>query len=156
MRTPFDDDSLRAAWTTILPLYFQREEPEIRAALLRDTAFSGDAFNHVASNFMPTFNLEARLPEIQVPVLILVGRHDWIMPPDLASQKLHDGLPRAEVVVFEESGHWPFVEEAETFIDVVRSWTRSLGWTPPSDNSRAPVAHALGGRPGHGPTRRAY
>ncbi len=127
MLTLLDDDSLRAAWTTILPLYFRREEPEIGAALLKDTTFSAAAFNHVASNFMPTFNLEARLPEIQVPVLILVGRHDWVMPPDLAAQKLCDGLPDAEMVVFEESGHLPFIEEAEAFIDVVRRWMSSYG-----------------------------
>ena len=68
MLTPFeDDDSLRAAWTTILPLYLRREAPEIGAALLQNTTFSAAAFNHVASNFMPTFNVQTRLSEIQVP-----------------------------------------------------------------------------------------
>jgi pimeloyl-ACP methyl ester carboxylesterase len=35
---------------------------------------------------------------------------------------MHRGIPGSETVVFERSGHYPFVEEAEEFRDTVRRW----------------------------------
>lgn len=122
MLTPFDDASLREAWMTILPLYFHRYDPSVGAALMRNMTIRAAAFNHVAAGPMLSFDVQARLTEIGVPTLILVGRHDWIMPPDLTAQKLCEGIAGSEMVIFEQSGHWPFIEEQRAFIDVVRAW----------------------------------
>ncbi len=63
-----------------------------------------------SSRNQPGYDLVDRLPEIQVPVLITVGRHDWITPLE-ASQELAAGLPNSELVIFEHSGHSPQLEE---------------------------------------------
>jgi pimeloyl-ACP methyl ester carboxylesterase len=44
----------------------------------------------------------------------MYGRHDWICPVALA-ERLHAGIPKSRLVVFEESGHMPWLEEPETF-----------------------------------------
>ncbi len=55
-----------------------------------------------------------RLGEIAVPALILCGRHDPQYPFG-CSQELAAGINSAQLVAFEYSGHFPFIEEAEAF-----------------------------------------
>jgi pimeloyl-ACP methyl ester carboxylesterase len=51
-----------------------------------------------------------RLFEVRAPTLVLVGRHDPQMPVACA-QELAVGIPNARLVLFERSGHYPFLEE---------------------------------------------
>jgi pimeloyl-ACP methyl ester carboxylesterase len=51
---------------------------------------------------------------IDVPTLICWGRHDAITPVTGASD-LKERIPHAEVVLFRDSGHCPFLEESEKF-----------------------------------------
>jgi proline iminopeptidase len=55
-----------------------------------------------------------RLGEIRVPTLVLVGKHDPQMPLACAEELAH-GIPNARLVVFGRSGHYPFVEEGDSF-----------------------------------------
>jgi pimeloyl-ACP methyl ester carboxylesterase len=59
-----------------------------------------------------------RLAEVAVPTLLLVGRHDPQTPLP-CSTVLAAGIGGAELVVFEHSGHAPFIEERERFSAVV-------------------------------------
>lgn len=60
----------------------------------------------------------ARLSEVAVPALVLVGRHDPQTPLP-CSAELVAGIPNSRLVVFERSGHAPFLEEPERFAEVV-------------------------------------
>src|SRR5262249_8749610 len=53
---------------------------------------------------MPDCNVVSRLGEIDVPTLILAGRDDAFCPPAQA-ERLHRGIRRSDLVVFERSGH---------------------------------------------------
>ncbi len=66
-----------------------------------------------------------RLREVCAPTLVLVGRHDPQMPPS-CSEELTKGIPDARLVIFERSGHYPFVEEPEAF------WAAIGRFLPPS------------------------
>ena len=55
-----------------------------------------------------------RLGEIAVPTLLLCGRHDPQYPP-VCTEELADGIPDTQLVWFEHSGHYPFIEEAGAF-----------------------------------------
>ena len=57
------------------------------------------------------FDLLQRVEQVEIPVLILHGRHDPI--PLEASEALAGALPDARLVVLEHSGHVPYVEEPE-------------------------------------------
>jgi proline iminopeptidase len=59
-----------------------------------------------------------RLGEVQVPSLIMAGRHDPEAPLP-CSQELLEGIPDARLVVFEHSGHAPFIEEPAFFAEVL-------------------------------------
>ena len=58
-----------------------------------------------------------RLGAIDVPTLLLSGRHDEATPA--LQETLRDGIRGAEWVVFEESSHMPHVEERERYMQVV-------------------------------------
>jgi len=57
------------------------------------------------------FDLLQRVEQVEIPVLILHGRHDPI--PLEASEALAAALPDARLVVLERSGHVPYVEDPE-------------------------------------------
>ena len=63
------------------------------------------------------------LPQIEVPVLALYGAHDPYYPIALA-EWIAAQCPNGEYVVFDESAHFPFIEEKDRFADVIREFGR--------------------------------
>jgi pimeloyl-ACP methyl ester carboxylesterase len=86
----------------------------VSAADARQPAPVRDAWPRYAARL----DFSARLGEVQAPTLVLVGRLDRQTPP-ACSQQLAAGIPHGRLVVFERSGHYPFVEEPEAFGQVV-------------------------------------
>ena len=58
-----------------------------------------------------------RLGEIQVPTLIIQGRHDKARSPEQGAV-MRDRIPGARLEVLENSGHTPQLEEPEEFHDI--------------------------------------
>ncbi len=69
----------------------------------------------------PTFDLRPRLNNINVPTLVIVGRQDFITNVDMAKE-MAERIPNAQLEIFEESGHYGFVEEPEKFYRVVKEF----------------------------------
>lgn len=64
------------------------------------------------------FDVTARLGEIRVPTLILVGQDDKITP--LAqSEQLRAGIPSAALTVVPEAGHWLPLEKPQEACDAI-------------------------------------
>jgi proline iminopeptidase len=70
---------------------------------------------------LASFDAEPRLDEIQAPTLVVAGRQDFLYPPE-DHEKLRAGIPDAELVLIERSGHLPFVEAQEPFLDALRAF----------------------------------
>lgn len=64
-----------------------------------------------------------RLSEVLVPTLLCVGRYDPQTPLP-CSQELAAGIPKARMVVFEQSGHSPFIEDTENFCQEIGLFLR--------------------------------
>src|SRR6059058_596347 len=64
-----------------------------------------------------------RLDEIDVPTLLVSGRHDEATPA--LQETLQSGIPDAEWILFEDSSHMPHLEERERYMHVVGDW---LAW----------------------------
>ena len=114
------DAEFQRAWRDIFPLYFHRLADAEIDALARRCGYTLETRRRI----LPTlrdYDLRERLGEIDVPALVIVGRHDWITSVRQA-EELAAGLKRSELVVFAESGHYPFIEEPERFLAVVRDW----------------------------------
>lgn len=59
-------------------------------------------------------DLAGRLPEIEVPVLVMNGFYDPVVTQEQA-QYMEHAFPRGQLMVYEKSAHYPMVEEAERF-----------------------------------------
>jgi len=66
-------------------------------------------------------DLAERLNEFNMPVLIITGDDDRIVPTE-ESIRLASDLPNAELVIIEESGHLPHEEQPEEFMKAVQEF----------------------------------
>jgi pimeloyl-ACP methyl ester carboxylesterase len=58
--------------------------------------------------------------QLEAPVYFLLGRHDVNAPPVLAEEYYEIlNAPHQELIWFERSGHNPWVNESERFVDVI-------------------------------------
>lgn len=119
------DEAWREIWTKILPMYFHHYDPQIAQAMDEATQYSVGAF---ARGFavLGNFNTLNRLGEISAPTLLIGSRYDWITPSERGAERLHAAIPNSELVVFENSGHFPFIEEQDAFLTTVRNWLSRL------------------------------
>lgn len=66
-----------------------------------------------------------RLAAITTPTLIIWGRHDHLLPVrDAFAGTRH--IPHARVLIFENSAHLPFMEEADDFNAILRAFLDSV------------------------------
>jgi non-heme chloroperoxidase len=84
-----------------------------------------------------------KLSAVKVPTLVIHGRHDATFKLAMG-EELKKGIPGAQLVVFEESGHSPNLEEPERFNEVVGAFlTTTSGVAPkPVPAKPAPAAAA--------------
>jgi proline iminopeptidase len=62
-----------------------------------------------------------RLNEIESPVLICVGKFDP-QTPVIMNQEVHDGIKNSRLIIFNNSGHSPFIEEREYFTEQIKQF----------------------------------
>lgn len=123
--TCYDDADFKACFAAIQPLYNAKWDPAKDAARLEQTIFRHEAHNWAFSQNLPAYDLKPKLGEIRVPTLIVVGRHDWIVPV-ACSELLHRLIPGSQLEIFEQSGHSPQLEEPERFQALVRAFLAGL------------------------------
>lgn len=102
----------------IMPLYTVEHDPEREARAVDAMQLHYQTHNWAFAHNQATYDVTERLHEITVPTLITAGRHDWITPLE-ANEELAEGIPNAELVVFDNSGHSPQEEEREHWLEVV-------------------------------------
>jgi proline iminopeptidase len=116
MNPAASDEALEAFIAQATPLYLQSPEKSLPLALeqlsgpMSSYAFTAHFAADAASGTDQTTSLDA----IKAKTLIMVGRHDYICPVAL-SERLHEGIPQSSLVIFEESGHLPWIEEPRAF-----------------------------------------
>ncbi len=86
------------------------------------------------------FDLRGELASITVPTLVVVGRHDPVCSPRWA-RLLHEGIFGSELAVFERSGHFPHIEEPETFSRAIHRWFETSSAGESSESGEAEIAH---------------
>lgn len=122
--TPSRNAELKRIFHTVLPLYFHRFDPKLAHRLFAEIIWSASAAAR-NEHLLPAYNVVSRLTEIQIPTLILVGRDDFVCPPSQA-ELMHEHITNSELVVLEQSGHFPFVEEPDVFFRSIRSWLQRM------------------------------
>jgi L-proline amide hydrolase len=70
------------------------------------------------------WDITDRLAGIDVPTLLVSGRHDEATP--LIVGQIAERIPGAQWVLFEDSSHMPHVEEPEAFLERVEGFLRTI------------------------------
>ncbi len=79
-----------------------------------------DADFHVTGN-MGDIDFRRKLKSIKSPTLIIAGRYDGVSTPEYAIL-YKKYMPQATFIMFENSGHNPYLEEPEKFFDVFENF----------------------------------
>ncbi len=136
-----DDADLKACWAELIPLYDVDYDPVAAAASVEAGFYRHEAHNWCFQHNAPTYDLKPALPTLTCPTLVTVGRADWVTPV-ASSETIANLIPNAELVVFENSGHSPQVEEAELFQETMREF---LATVPGSDDRAGRASAGDGG-----------
>jgi len=121
-----NDDIFKEIMFRLGPLYFYKPSDHLVEQAFGRVRFSAKSCR-VTPSLLHAYSLEGRLREVKVPTLILAGRHD-VFTPVSQVVRLQDGISTSEMVVFESSGHFPYLEEPERFVAVVRGWMEAVPW----------------------------
>lgn len=119
------DDDFHTAWRDVFPLYFHRTPAEEVYRIADTSSYRLETRKQV----LPTlrdYDVRAELGMIHVPTLVIAGRHDWITSVSQA-EELAAGLPVSDLVIYEGSGHYPFIDEPQAFMPTVDEWLRAHG-----------------------------
>lgn len=118
------DETFRQRWLASASQYFHHYNPVIEYEMDSRARYSARANNH---GFQSLDGLDVRphRAKLVTPTLVLMGRHDAAVAPE-QTLKLARDIPSARLHVFQESGHLPFIEENEEFLEVVRSFLATL------------------------------
>jgi len=68
-------------------------------------------------------NWKKDIPKIKKPILFLYGKYDPLALPERV-KNIITNLNNAELFIFQESGHDPFVDEPEEFVRIVNGFLR--------------------------------
>ena len=82
---------------------------------------SPDVLRFFANADYGGIEVEDKLANVTHPVLVLTGRGDRTCSME-GAEAMAQGLPDAELVIFENSGHMTYVEENEKYLKVVRGF----------------------------------
>lgn len=106
-------------WDIMMPLYFAHWDDERGKNMVSRIIGNPVVCAYMFANEIPKFDVRAGLPGVTVPTLVISGREDWVTPVG-ESERLARTIPGAELVIFDHSGHMPFIEEQAGFVDAVK------------------------------------
>jgi proline iminopeptidase len=125
---PETDEEYKAFQDRLAPAYVHRLDPAVLREAMHGTVFRADAMRR-GFEVLAGWSAVDRLAGVGVPVLLIAGRHDAFCAwPQ--SERIARKLADVETVVFEHSGHVPWLEEREGFFDAVTGWLERRSLVP--------------------------
>jgi proline iminopeptidase len=124
---PQTDEQMAQMLKAALPLYWsdpakaERFKDDFAAMSASAVAYAG-----VLESKRLGFDLRASLRNVTAPALIVVGDDDFVCSPESATI-LHLALPKSKLLVIEESGHFPWMEQPDVFEKRVPEFLYALG-----------------------------
>jgi proline iminopeptidase len=116
------DERLRRALRLVYPFYWYNAPKDYFLDQdIRSMNLNASAADQIWASDGMNYDVRDRLDDIDVPALVIVGRHDIVMSVDQA-EEIAEKMPHAQLVVFEHSGVYPFYEENALFTQWVRSF----------------------------------
>jgi proline iminopeptidase len=99
----------------LMMLFYSPEKRDAFAAAMPDPASAyNKAVNKAVWDDLARYDLNPEIRKFTFPVLVITGRFDMNVAP-LVAYKIHQAIAGSKFLVFEHSGHLPFVEEPVAF-----------------------------------------
>ncbi len=111
---------LREIWKQSL---FDAEKIVFLEPYLDESALSLERSKYFSDVEREQFDIRSNLQQLTKPTLIIAGRADPQIPLKY-TEELAQLMPHARFEVFDESGHYPWIDEPEKFVEVVKSFLR--------------------------------
>lgn len=115
------NEDMKEIFAAIQPLYTFDYDEEKAKEKIDSIYYHYETHNYAFSVNQPNFDVEEQLKNIEAPVLISVGRVDWVTPVE-CSQLLHQEIPNSTLIIYEKSGHSPHMEENEQYLENARKF----------------------------------
>jgi proline iminopeptidase len=117
------DEDMSRLWAEEMRFYFKKfdERAEAYHERTKDLPLRIASLKTFNEREAPILDLRPHLRKITVPTLVLVGRHDFITNVAMA-EEIVKHIPNARLEIFEDSGHYAFVEEPEKFYRLVKEF----------------------------------
>ena len=121
-RRPTNDVEMADGMRELFSLFLHRRDPSTVVPLLQETIFSAAAFLYGFESLARWSSVD-RLGSIDVPTLVVSGRHDVFTSPP-GAERIASRIARSTSVTFGSSGHMPWLDEPDDFFAVVGGWLR--------------------------------
>jgi pimeloyl-ACP methyl ester carboxylesterase len=123
---PLVDDALRRAFSpSPVPPAYREVAPKLA---LQPSALLSDGEDHAAAE-TGLAALRSRYPGLQVPLVIVAGDQDQMVPPAV-SERLHTLVPRSELVRVAGAGHLPQFSAPEAVATAIDRAAELAGLAP--------------------------
>ncbi len=119
-----DEQSARVALKEYLSMLFYSPEKRDEALSAMKDTDENRTVNQAINHDIQRFDLNPELAKFHFPTAVLTGRYDINVAPSVA-YKIHKAIANSVFVVFDRSGHMPFYEEPDKFIQVVEQFLSS-------------------------------
>jgi proline iminopeptidase len=116
------DAELREYFRGVWPRFFFGND---KNWLLFETAqFAADPYNAAFTRELPGYDVRKQVAGLVVPTLLIVGRTDRYR---VHMEWLAEQMPNATLRVFDDVGHFPFIEAANEFTQTVAGFMNARG-----------------------------
>ncbi|MUH01169.1 alpha/beta fold hydrolase [Scytonema sp. UIC 10036] len=90
--------------------------------LWEDVEVNMTMFDYVWGEVFRDIDITKNLDKLQAPVLLALGRYDYLVPPPYLWEPIRDKFPNLTIRIFEKSSHAPHFEEPELFDRELLNW----------------------------------
>lgn len=116
-------EDMARLWEDEMKFYFKQFDDKAQDyhQRIKDLPINLTPLKVFNENEAPTMDLRPDIQKINVPTLVIVGRHDFITNVAMAEEMVKN-IPDAKLEIFEDSGHFAVVEEPDKFNRVIRQF----------------------------------
>lgn len=120
------DEDMAGLWAEEMKFYFKQFDARAEAyhGRTKDLPVRVPPLKTFNDKEAATMDLRPQLKNISAPTLVIVGRHDFITNVAMAEEMIKH-IPKAQLEIFEDSGHFALVEEPEKFYRVIKEFAVS-------------------------------
>jgi proline iminopeptidase len=104
-------------------LFYAAEKRDAFIARLPASVYKQDV-NKAVNSDLDQFDLNPEIRKFKFPVMIITGRYDMNVAA-LVAYRIHQAIPGSKFRAFERSGHLPFYEEPDAFVQAIEEFLAS-------------------------------